>query len=350
MAVMGFQTGDLAAVFPVVAREIMQSPWNAELIQLAIDIDCVAVDSNRALIAQKQSGTERPPAPPPGWDRIVHFMDPLLLAEWSKLPGVRHLIDLEKINAEADLAYKDQLNEYLRIGPSQMPGLKAILDRVCERLDIKGVELLVDPSLESNAYTYGVDRPVIVITRGLLNAMTDEEIAYVLGHELGHHLLGTTRYARAANWVASGYYETMHDRKAQQHFYFVLGGNQAFESMRVDPELFDLRVKRGGDLTSMVLRWRPFSEFACDRVGAVAAGDADVAVKAMFKLVVGTGSELQSRFGEANDVESFLAQHDESLALATEETKRFDAVRAHPFLAVRMRALRAFGLVIPVYS
>jgi Zn-dependent protease with chaperone function len=179
--------------------------------------------------------------------------------------------------------------------------------------------------------------------------MGDDEIAYVIGHELGHHLLGSIRFARAASWVSGNYYEVMHERKALQHLYFVLGGNQAFDSMRVDPELFDLRVKRGGELTTAVLQWQPFSEFSCDRVGAIAVGDAEIAVRAMFKLVIGTGQELQSRFGAADDVEAFLAQHDESLQLATEQTKMMDAVRSHPFLAVRMRALRAFGLALPAY-
>lgn len=350
LGVMGFQTGDVATVFPVIAREVMQFPWDAELIQLAIDLDGAAVDQNRHLIAERQSKESRPENPKSEYQKLAHFMEPIHLAAWSGLPGVRHLIDIEKVNASRDEIYKSQLNEFLRVGSTQMPGLKVILDRVLERLGMESVELLIDPSGEMSAYTYGVSRPVIVMSRGCLDAMSDEEIAFVIGHELGHHLLNSIRYAYAANWVASNYYETMHNRKAQQQLYFILGGNQAFESMTVDPELFDLRVKRGGELTSAVLKWLPFSEFSCDRVGAIAVGDSEVAVNALFKLVVGTGKELQSRFGAVNDVEAFLAQHEESLQLATEETKKYDAVRSHPFLAVRMRALRSFGLALPVYT
>lgn len=350
LAVMGYQTGEVATVFPVIAREIMQSPWDAELIQLAIDLDGAAVDQNRHLISDRQSKVDQPQTPRPDYLKLAHFMEPLYLAAWSGLPGVRHLIDVEKANTNSDEVYKDQLNEFLRVGPNQMPGLKAILDGVLQRLGMGSVELLIDPSVETSAYTYGIDRPVIVMTRGLLDSMTDDEIAYVIGHELGHHLLGSIRYSRAANWVASGYYETMHDRKAQQQLYFILGGNQAFDSMKIDPEFYDLRVKRGGELTTAVLKWKPFSEFSCDRVGAIAVGDAEAAVRATFKLVIGAGKELQSRFGAVHDVDAFLAQHDDSLQLATEETKKYDAVRSHPFLAVRMRALRAFGLALPAYA
>lgn len=348
LAILAYKTGELGIAFPVIAREVMQSPWDPELIQLAIDSDVLAVDQNWTLIAEKQAKTAKPKGKH-DLARIRHFMDDILLAEWSGLPGVRHLIEPEKIEAETDEFYKEQLNSFLRVGSNQMPGLKALLDTVVERLGVASVELLVDPTLEIGAYTYGLSRCVVVLSRGLLDSMTDEEIVFVIGHELGHHVLGSTRYSRAANWVSNGYYSTLGDRKAQQHLYFILGGNQAFESMRVDPDLFDLRVKRGSELTNSVLRWRPICEFSCDRIGAIAVQDADTAVRALFKLVVGAGKELESRFGAVHDVEAFLAQHDESLALATEEAKKFDAVRSHPFLAVRMRALRCFGLAMPAY-
>ena len=37
----------------------------------------------------------------------------------------------------------------------------------------------------------GTDKPFIVITTGMVDLMDDEEIRFVIGHELGHVLSGS---------------------------------------------------------------------------------------------------------------------------------------------------------------
>lgn len=57
-----------------------------------------------------------------------------------------------------------------------------------------------------NAFACGIARKkaVIVVTRGLLDSLTDAELAAVLGHELGHIKHGDIRLMAAANIFVSG--------------------------------------------------------------------------------------------------------------------------------------------------
>lgn len=349
LAISAFKNGEIASVFPIVAREVMQCPWDASLCQLAIDLDCAAVDQNRNAIILKQSQTPKPDLPKPQLKEVVHFMDPIYLGEWSERPGISQIIDTREANGSADKAFKEDLNNYLRVSSSQMPGLKGILETVCKRLDFGACELLVDPSLSTYGFTYGGDRCVVVLSRGLIDSMTDEEIAYVIGHELGHHLLGSIQYSELANMISEQYFEVKGDVKAERALYSALGGKRPPFSTRIGADMFALRVKRGEEVVECMLRWRPFRELSCDRVGAIGVGDAETASRAVYKLVIGSGIEMESRFGNVQDIDAFLAQHDESLQLATEHTRKADAMRSHPFLAVRMRALRAFGVALPSY-
>lgn len=49
-----------------------------------------------------------------------------------------------------------------------------------------------------NAYTSGVDAPFIVVTSGLVEGLSDAEIAHVIGHEMGHILAGHVLYGMVA--------------------------------------------------------------------------------------------------------------------------------------------------------
>ena len=49
-----------------------------------------------------------------------------------------------------------------------------------------------DPTL--NALTVGMDRPIIVLSSGMVHHLDDDEMRFVIGHELGHALSGHAVY------------------------------------------------------------------------------------------------------------------------------------------------------------
>jgi len=112
-----------------------------------------------------------------------------------------------------------------------------------------------------NAMAIGRDRPFIVITTGLVNLHDEEELRWVVGHELGHILSGHAVYrtmlliliqlaARIA-WMPIGY--------------------------------IGLRAIIWG-----LEEWFRKSELSCDRAGLLAGQDVDAARRALMKLAGGS--------------------------------------------------------------
>ena len=58
-------------------------------------------------------------------------------------------------------------------------------------------ELYVRASPMFNAYTIGMNKPIIVVNSGLVDLLDeDEEMRFLLGHELGHAMSGHAVYRR----------------------------------------------------------------------------------------------------------------------------------------------------------
>lgn len=105
----------------------------------------------------------------------------------------------------------------VRVGPHQYPELHELRAECCAILDIDPVpDLFVvrDPNL--NAMAIGIDKPFVVLTSGLRDAVDHEALRVVVGHELGHvlsgHALYRTMLARmlrlmdSMSWLPGGYW------------------------------------------------------------------------------------------------------------------------------------------------
>ena len=79
------------------------------------------------------------------------------------------------------------LGSAVRVDERQFARLHRLLAEVGQSLDASDLpELYVaaDPTL--NAQTIGMDRPIIVLSSGLVHHLDDDELRFVIGHELGH--------------------------------------------------------------------------------------------------------------------------------------------------------------------
>ena len=73
-----------------------------------------------------------------------------------------------------------------RVGPRQFADLDVLLDECVQVLDAPvKPEMFVMQSPAATAYTIGMDKPFVVISTGLYDLMTHEEMRLVVGHELG---------------------------------------------------------------------------------------------------------------------------------------------------------------------
>jgi Zn-dependent protease with chaperone function len=193
------------------------------------------------------------------------------------------------------------LREARPVTPQSMPDLAQVMQRGVARLQPGAVEAYVVSSAELNAYTFGLSTPkTVVLYSALFQVMDEDEILFILGHELGHVALGHT-------WLNS-----------------LVGG------MAGIPASFSAAVL----LNIAFLWWNRACEYSADRAGLLACGKPEKAVSALVKLGVGTRApgrynleEIYRRLDAEDD--QFIGDLNETLA-------------THPLLIHRIRELRKY--------
>ncbi len=170
------------------------------------------------------------------------------------------------------------MGSYLRVSEDSFPDLFGMVKDGCEILDIpKRPDIYIQPGA-LNAFTAGVEKPIIVLNAGLVDSMTTDELLFIVGHELGHIKSGHVLYYQIATLLP------------------------------VIAEVIGTATLGIGSLVSMgmqiaLLRWQRMSELTADRAGILTCQDVNAAIRAMIKL-----AGLPSKFTADVNTEDFLAQ------------------------------------------
>jgi Zn-dependent protease with chaperone function len=153
-----------------------------------------------------------------------------------------------------------------------------------------------------------MDHPFIVLQSATLDLLDDEQIGFVLGHELGHVMSGHALY----------------------HTLLVLVLNVGLGTLPAVAELARLPLK----LT--LLEWYRKSELSCDRAGLLAIQNPPASLRTLLKLAGGAR-------GEELNLEAFLEQareYEEGTGIADRVFKILNtAGQSHPFHTLRAAEL-----------
>lgn len=197
-----------------------------------------------------------------------------------------------------------------RVGPRQFADLDALLDDCVQVLDADlKPEMFVQQSPMVNAYTIGMDKPFIVITSGLYDLMTHEELRFVVGHELGHALSGHAVYRTML----------MHLIRLASSFGFIPLGGWALRA-----------------IVAALMEWQRKSELSGDRAGLLCGQDVDTAIRVELKLAAGSRLDKldsQAFLAQAQEYERTGDMRDGLLKLLNLE------LQTHPFSVLRAAAL-----------
>ncbi|MCK6535921.1 MAG: M48 family metallopeptidase [Polyangiaceae bacterium] len=241
-------------------------------------------------------------------DPIRFGPERVLIGELFERFGLDVLIDHFVESGGVRSMYDAVLASELRLTRMIAPRLMGLLDAAREKLAFdEPLEMFVgqDPQVNAAAmHRMSDDEPhVLSLTSALVERMTDAELSFVLGHELGH--LAYRHYrARLADAA------------------FGRGPNGESKA----PPLLLRRLES----------WDRMAEISADRAGFTAIdGNLEVAVSAFFKLQSGLGPE-HLRF----DIGAILDQL-ESLQKASR--RELFAEFSHPATPIRVRALQLFG-------
>ncbi len=203
------------------------------------------------------------------------------------------------------------LGSGIRVDERQFERLHRLLAEVGTTLDIGGLPemyVVADPTL--NATTIGMNKPIIVLNSALVALLDDDEMRFVIAHELGHAISG------------HAVYQTMLQRL------LVLSG--VLNSTIVGG--VGLRV-----IVAALMEWSRKAELSADRAGVLATQDPQVAFRVHMQLA--SGGHLEDL-----DATSFFAQGAEYADSGDlrESVLKLMLVenQSHPFAVVRAGELR----------
>ncbi|HUD37504.1 MAG TPA: M48 family metallopeptidase [Streptosporangiaceae bacterium] len=122
-------------------------------------------------------------------------------ADRSALVALRKLTGFDVILRNIASLFSDRslrllfLASSVRASEQQFPHIYQMMLDGAYVLDLPRVpELFIWQNPEVNAMALGTDKPFVVITTGLVDLMDEDELRFVIGHELGHVLSGHSVY------------------------------------------------------------------------------------------------------------------------------------------------------------
>ncbi|SDP74131.1 Peptidase family M48 [Streptomyces sp. cf386] len=198
----------------------------------------------------------------------------------------------------------------VKVGDTQFRRLNQVMGEAAHILDVvEPPSLYVNRSIGFNAVTIGFDKPFIVLGSDLIDSMNDDEIRFVVGHELGHAISGHALYESVAWFLAAIGAGGLHG---------VPGGPLVLKGIELGLQ-----------------DWGRKSELSGDRAGLLVGQDLEVAIRTLMKLAGGRQTE------EMNP-SAFLeqaAEFQDATGLRNRIVKWMMPSSDHPLLVVRAAEL-----------
>ncbi|MCA1625672.1 MAG: M48 family metallopeptidase [Acidobacteria bacterium] len=227
----------------------------------------------------------------------VHPADSKALAALRAIPGIdTALRKLLAVTGESAIRVTFMASA-VKVTSQQCPDLHAKLQIACTTLGVDMPDLFIQQNPMVNAFTGGVDRPIIVLHSSLIERLTDEEVLAVIAHEVGHIHAEHVLYLTAAQLLL-----------AVAHI--------PLASLPVAAIIKDVL---SATMRGALLAWARRAELSCDRAALLVTQDPHVIGRTMMKLCGGT-------FASKIDYDLFLEQ-------AREFQKNYDEKKLDKFWA-----------------
>src|SRR5687768_6990134 len=215
-----------------------------------------------------------------GKHEYVHPADSKALAALKAIPGVDSALKkLLEWTGESAIRVMFMASA-VKVTPKQCPDLHAKLQIACTTLGVDMPDLYIQQNPLVNAFTGGVEKPIIVLHSALIERLNDEETLAVIAHEVGHIHAEHVLYLTAAKLM-----EAL--------------ANLSVARLIPGSEIVKFIISAG--IASALLAWARRAELSCDRAALLVVQDPHVVGRTMMKLAGGT-------FASKIDYELFLEQ------------------------------------------
>ena len=210
----------------------------------------------------------------------IHPADSKALAALKAIPGVdTSLKKLLEWTGESAIRVMFMASA-VKVTPKQCPDLHAKLQVACTTLGVDMPDLYIQQNPIVNAFTGGVEKPIIVLHSALIERLNDEETLAVIAHEVGHIHAEHVLYLTAAR---------------------LMEALANFGAAKLIPGSEILKFIISAGIASALLAWARRAELSCDRAAALVVQDPHIVGRTMMKLAGGT-------FASKIDYDQFLEQ------------------------------------------
>ena len=245
---------------------------------------------------------------------FMHPWDTKASDALRRVPGLDRLVSKILELGFEKMAYLENVADNVRVTDKMFPSLHRYLQWGCKILEIDEPELYVSFSPQANAYTYGHNRPFVVLSSELLEILNEQERFFVIAHELGHI-------------------------KCEHVLYTIVAENIKEILEVVGRATLGLGSLLGGGLALPLYDWYRKAELSADRAALLCVQDHNVAIRTFMKLAGGASSLI----GEM-DQDEFLRQirsYEEADDSNLNRAYKFliTAFRTHPFPILRAKHL-----------
>lgn len=211
-----------------------------------------------------------------------HSLDRQALNTLEGTPGLEKLA--REYNKHAVERYFKLMytGSYLKINETNFPDILDKLKEACNILDMRNIpDIYLQWDYSVNGFTTGSEKPLIVLTSGALDLLDDEELLYLIGHEVGHIKSGHMLYHQMAI------------------VFPILGEIIGSATLGIGGLVFT-------GLELALMYWYRMSEFTADRAGLLACQNEDAVITAMMKA-----SGVPKSYYDKIDKEGFINQANE---------------------------------------
>jgi len=239
----------------------------------------------------------------------IHPLDSKALAALRAIPGVDSALKKFLAVTGESVIRVTFMASAVKVTPKQCPDLHAKLQIACTTLGVDMPDLYIQQNPIVNAFTGGVEKPIIVLHSALIERLNEEETLAVIAHEVGHIHAEHVLYLTAARLLE-------------------LLANAGAAVLLPGSEIIKLLISMG--ISSALLAWARRAELSCDRAALLVTQDPHVIGRTMMKLAGGT-------FASKIDYDLFLEQGREfqrdceEKALDKFWAQIVNAGRSHPF-------------------
>ena len=204
---------------------------------------------------------------------ILHPEDKSTMNTLQKIPGFKKIVDKTIGSLMEMSATVECLGDGINVTSRSLPTLNAQISESCMLLDMQEVpNCTINWFYHIGSRSVGEYKKRIVFPSGSIDLLKDEELNFLIGHELGHMKCGHKTY----HMLTEAMYKPM------------LGSE-------LEPlmSLFKLPL----------LNWYRVSDFTADRMGLLCCQDIEVALTTMIKM-----SGLPQKYYDQINISSFIQQ------------------------------------------